>query len=1002
MPVFEQPRQIDAPSDFAQPNLEQNDDSVLGAAFRRENVVVNAFQQRPKPRNDALYLREYGTRPDRSFNAWDHLEGTEHEPYAADLADVRSKSELDVALEGIDQERRDEVTIQAAGGRGVMASMFAGFIDVPTLVPGFAAVRGGKVVASTIRTAAAAGTESLMVESALQNMQRTRTIEESALSIAGSIILGGSLGGAAGALRRGGGEEVFRRSATWLDGNDPESGLDLDVELRRAEGRDLSAAATEAPVTGDFDLPTKAANAAARFTPSGTTFGYSFLKAQSPVAQRNGVELIDTPFAVAGVDRLDLEPAVEVAMRVEFDKAQVNIGRAIGGAFAEYRKSLGVNRVNAAVGRMGDGNLTQREFSEQIAFALRRGDVADNAYVQRAAQQLRQEVIEPLKERAIKAGLLPEDVTVKTAASYFTRMWDADQIVRRAPEFKSRMAAHFRKGFDAESRAGKSDLDAEEIAGYADEAAEEIYQTLTGEEPFPSGLGITVKARGPLKERTLNVQDLDFEDFLLSDAEFVLTRYARIMNADVALKDRFGSVDLKQQIADVNTDYRRLIDEAKTEKERADLGAEQKRVVERLEAARDLLRGQYQIGVRAGVPYRVMQSLMAYNYIRALGGLVLSALPDVYRFAMTHGTTTLFSGAVSPLLKNLKQYRSISKDLADVAGIAEIALNNRLMRIADVTDPVGKQTPVENTLNVMSSVASAWSGGTLWNQFLKEMAVMVTTKRFRDLDFGDKADKALLQRLKVNSRDARQIQKLMRENGVESDGVFDPRVDTWPDRIRDIYAQAMRADADTVIVTPGIGDKVPAVEGHPWLKPALQFKNFALAAHSRVMVAGLQEDQARFMTAGAGMMGVGMFVYYVKALQSGREPSDNPGTWIAEGMDRSGMFPLVMEANNWIESFGVPGVYSILSMGEDEASRYAVRSTSGKILGPTAGLINDSASAMRMMASQINPLASEDAKYITSGDLSSIRRLVPFGRHPGAKEYIDMYLLPELKERVSQ
>ena len=258
----------------------------------------------------------------------------------------------------------------------------------------------------------------------------------------------------------------------------------------------------------------------------------------------------------------------------------------------------------------------------------------------------------------------------------------------------------------------------------------------------------------------------------------------------------------------------------------------------------------------------------------------------------------------------------------------------------------------------------------------------------------------MLSRLGLTSAQGAEIQAAMKKNGIEAEGVFDPRTDKWDPRVREMYAGAMRADADTVVVTPGIGDKVPVVEGHQWLKPATQFKNFALAAHSRVTVAGLQGDRARFFSSVAAMSSIGMFVYAIKSAQSGRETSDNPMVWLAEGIDRSGTFPLIMEANNWIEGTGAPGVYSILSMGEEEASRYAVRSTGGKILGPTFGLVNDAAQTFRTGVSQINPLASEDAQKVTKGDISAARRLVPFGRHPGMKEYLDMWLVPNLKERI--
>lgn len=1013
MGIYDQPRNIGASPDFYRfGRPEAPDGSVLGAAFRTENLVGSAIANSSQPvdpfASDEDYLRAFDTLPDSDYNPWQDIEGTQYEDYWSEFAGSRSINETRRLKSRIDRELRDRAILANAGGRGVAAQLFAGFVDVPSLVPGAAVVRGGTKGFTIGRNAFNGGRASLAeaaaVEGMLQSMQSTRTAEESSLAIGGSVVLGAILGGGVGAMlrRTPDGQAALDNASSWLDGNDPEPGVGLDRALRDAEAESLSAARVDVvPEAEDFLLPTKTAQKAVDLTPRGTTFGVSFLRAKSPVAQKVGLDLVETPFALRGVDRLDMEPSVETAANVANDRARIAITRTFQDAYTDYRKQAGISRPAAAFGRTG-ADMTERQFSEAVAKAMRRGDESDVPQVRAAAQKLRDEVVEPLKEKAIKAGLLPEDVSVSTAASYFTRSWDRDEIVARSPEFKARLTKHFQSGFRAGREAaeeGFEGLSDVELDGYASEAAESVYRTLVDHDVLPTGLGIVAKTRGPMKERTLNVQDLDFEDFLVSDAEFVLNRYARVMTADIALKDRFGSADLSQQIADIKSDYSKRIEEAKTEKERLDLKAEQTRIVERVEATRDLMRGTYQLGVRGAVPYRVMQSAMTFNFVRALGHLVVSALPDAYRAVMVHGAQSVWGGAVGPLIKNTRQFHAQAKELSEFAGIAEVALNNRLMRVADITDPMGNLTPVENTMNWMGAAASKYSGGTVWNDFFKNMAVMTTTNRLRKMS-GSKADKAMLARLKLNKRDATSIQKAMTEHGVEADGVFDPMVSKWPQRLQDLYASALRADADTIVVTPGLGDKTPVVEAHQWLRPALQFKSFAIAAHSRIMIAGLQESQARFLMGMASMSAMGMFVFYLKALSSGRDISDNPGTWIAEGIDRSGMFPLLMEANNWWEGLNLPGVYSILSMGEDEASRYAVRSTSGKLLGPTAGLLNDSALTVRLGADIGKSLVSGDEADISKGDISAMRRLVPFGRHPGVKEYLDLWLVPDLKESI--
>ncbi len=1012
MGFYETPRNQVSPADFVYIDSPERDSisTIAGAAFRTENLVGDAFRSEGNLVTALEAQRRskgvLGLQPKSVFNAWEQISGTVYEEYWDAFAGARSQAETNAIKRDIDARLRDRQILDRAGGRGIAASMIAGFLDIPTLVPGATAYRGATVGSSitrnALRTSATAAAEAVAVEAILHRSQQTRTGEESAFAVGGSIILGGVLGGTVGAFLRKtpSGVQAFDAGAEFLNGKDVVPGIGLDADVRKTEGIGADVVSVR-PESSDFDLPTSTAQKVVDYTPSGTTFGFSFIKAQSDVAKKLGVELIDMPFAIRGVDRLDLEPSAETFQSVMLDRVRVEIGRAFKGQYAEYRKQAGIGRLDALTGRVGDGNLTEAEFNRRVAMALRRGDVDEIPEVQAAARYLRAKVIEPLKDKAIKAGLLPEDVEVSTAASYFTRMWDADEIIRRSDEFLARMGAKFRGDFEALRMSGEPgfDLSDLEIKGYADEAAQNVFETLTDRGRIPENFGVTVKVRGPLKERTLNVRDIDFEDFLNNDAEYVINRYARVMTAEIALKDRFGSTDLKQQISDVKNDYRELIQAAPRGEERTKLKQERDRIIERIEAVRDLMRGNYQVGTRSGVPYRVMQSAMTYNFIRALGGLVLSALPDVARIAMQNGMGHFMEGGLRPLASNLKQFKLQAKQARELAGIAEVELNNRLMRIADVADPVGNQTPVENALNSMGALASTLSGGTYWNDFLKGMATQVTTNRLRRLT-DSVEDKTFLKRLKVNSRDALAIKDAMNKHGVEVGGVFDPRVDKWPERIRDIYAAALRSDAETVIVTPGLGDKVPAAEHHFWLKPALQFKSFALAAHSRVMLAGLQENQTRFLMSSMTMSSMGMFVYWLKVQSSGREPSENLGTWLAEGIDRSGVFPLIMEVNNVFESIGAPGVYSILSMGEDEASRYAVRSTSGKVLGPTAGLIEDTATVLSRVLAQLNPLASENAKDIKAGDIAALRRLIPFGRHPGFKEYLDLHLVPNLKAGV--
>ena len=79
--------------------------------------------------------------------------------------------------------------------------------------------------------------------------------------------------------------------------------------------------------------------------------------------------------------------------------------------------------------------LTEREFQKQVGVALQNGDTHAIPEVQRAAQIYRKEVFDPLKNRAIELGVLPEDVSVETSQSYFSRVYDHHEIKKNLPAF---------------------------------------------------------------------------------------------------------------------------------------------------------------------------------------------------------------------------------------------------------------------------------------------------------------------------------------------------------------------------------------------------------------------------------------------------------------------------------------------------------------------------------------------------------------------------------------
>jgi hypothetical protein len=170
--------------------------------------------------------------------------------------------------------------------------------------------------------------------------------------------------------------------------------------------------------------------------------------ADSPTARRTGADLAETSLLFkenleGGVTTAG--PALDREARLLIHQGQVAIGDELSRLFSEYRfgEQKAAPRARAGfedlTGRTPDGKMSFSEFKEAVSDALRNGDQHEIPQVQMAAQTIRNKVFEPWKKRAIDAGLLPEDVGVKTADSYLLRLYNKQAIAAKRPEFVDRV-----------------------------------------------------------------------------------------------------------------------------------------------------------------------------------------------------------------------------------------------------------------------------------------------------------------------------------------------------------------------------------------------------------------------------------------------------------------------------------------------------------------------------------------------------------------------------------
>ncbi len=617
---------------------------------------------------------------------------------------------------------------------------------------------------------------------------------------------------------------------------------------------------------------------------------------------------------------------------------------------------------------------------------------------------------------------------------------DAGTVVRDMAQNVSRVlldmdrqrAAKLASDISETQRRGQFDfLDDADHAAYLDEIVDDIFANVTGrgiDGNVPTDLVVT--KRGPLKERTFSIPDSLVEKFLDDDAEFVGRRYARIMSADIELAERFGDPTLKGPIEGIRNEYAELRQAVETNgaisateraKQLKHLNGREKSDIRDLEAVRDMLRGNYRPEIQQTGWARTLAAAGTFNYMRALGGVVVSSLTDAVRPAMVHGLTAYMRDGIAPLIQNVKAAK-LSRQEAKLAGaISEKWLASRLATLAEITDPHAMNSPFERFLQNAASGFTRMTGLLHWNDFQKGITSTMVQNRIlqnaevaaiNGFDALPAKEKAYMGFLGIGQDRAESLGRLFAQHGETLDGVRVANTERWGDDpapafLRRAYRSAINKDVDGIIVTKGAGD-VPLFMSTPAGRALMQFKSFALASNQRVLIRGLQEDTTRFVGGVLGMATIGSFIYAMKQLESGREVSDNPGTWIAEGLDRSGIFSIAFEINNAFEKAGGPGLYRGTAAmfpnksQKQPASRFAVRSVPGALAGPTFGLATDTVSMLGLAFANMERAAGGDGRPLTEGDVSTMRRLTPYASLPHWRWLIDGMVVPEIKKAVGE
>jgi hypothetical protein len=557
-----------------------------------------------------------------------------------------------------------------------------------------------------------------------------------------------------------------------------------------------------------------------------------------------------------------------------------------------------------------------------------------------------------------------------------------------------------------------SDLDE---ADYTNEIVDSIFDNITGRAAADAPSWIVPVTRGPLKGRTFNIPDELVEDFLENDAELVARRYARTMAAEVELTRRFGRADMRDQIKAIKDEYTALRAATADEAERAKLTAEEARDVEQLSAFRDMIRGTYRKGEEASAWSSATRLALSWNFITKLGGVTISSLPDLFGVMTKQGLRSFLDDGVQAMMATGTDALRIAKrDAREMGAITETVLQSRLAELAELNDPYAAGNLPER---IMRNVTSRFSKLTFldrWNDFNKTIVSLQTTNRIARLlvdnlvevpraggkqvsyEAMSKWDRGYLGKLGIDEAMGTRMADQILKYGLKEQGIWGLNVTKWADvDARRAFAAALNKEVDGTVITPGIADK-PLWARSNLGKLVMQFKSFGLAAHQRLLLSRLQ-GRPRYLAEFA-LFGTlaGMMISYLKLIErwdfEGAERlTQNPGLWVADGFDRTGIASVLMDVSNTAEKVGAPfGVRTAAQMlaGDEDrsadVSRYASRNSVGALLGPSVGLLQDAATiAAAVSNAEFNNQAAR-----------SVLRNIPGGTLPGARTAIEAAIKP--------
>lgn len=503
------------------------------------------------------------------------------------------------------------------------------------------------------------------------------------------------------------------------------------------------------------------------------------------------------------------------------------------------------------------------------------------------------------------------------------------------------------------------DRSVDELRGKAEEIRNHITGLPIGRLPYDDATianaardPALASARGPLLPRDFIIPYDKAKDWIDHDLERTLGSYTRTMVPDMILWERHPGEgpDRPSFYRSIELDYDNLIRDAKGTKEARRLGRLKERDIGMLKAVTDRERGL--LNPTMGNWGRFGAAVKALNQMADLGGAGVTGITDFGGPVLEHGMWNWFKEGIQPYFTHLagsdlhSMQRSELKALGIGGEMEGTARRTSLTEEAEAWNPTTRAEQVLkktsdaffylNLQNQETRTAKRMAGGIAMSQILNAVEAQVA---------GTATKRQVRQLAQANFTpeltDRIWAQFTREDGGNVVDGIKISNTSNWIDaQAREFYIAAIGRDVDRSVITPGAVKPI-------WLSSTTgsilgQYKSFALAATTKVLISGLQQADARLLQGIAAQMALGSLVYAAKTAYRGEEFKKKPAEWIKESMHYA-MFPGVLEDANLVADKFSGGRlnYHRLYGAEKPVSRGTERTAIDVVLGPTAGKIRN-------------------------------------------------------------